>query len=365
MMGPFLIISVTLVMLLGTFRVLGLQKNDWVRILTGCVLFTYSLMALPVLYFEFTRHGFFYGLVFPRCICRVEGKSPSTGDIDRVLKATPGCTELHLDEATEIGDDAARYLAAFRGVVWASSVPSISDTAAKSFANGRAEFSGDGSVERQIIAAGSTPASQSTKDASVAEEAAPEGTLQQGQVAKNSLDLSKPSSGTWAGLFGFNVDPTPDSFRKFVEHEIQSIPNIAPALKPRDSYNFDLKKTNSVVAPYEGVFVVECQSEHGDANVGITCTYTVEANYGLIDGTWTCRSLAVTEGVPIPFNKHLSEPANSPAYRMAEARVRSMSKLISQARSNKPANIIAFQKLADMSRGDWGARLAKVLMLNH
>jgi len=203
------------------------------------------------------------------------------------------------------------------------------------------------------------------KPASVAVEAAPEGTLQQGQVAKNSLNLSKPSSGTWAGLLGFDVDPTPDSFRKFVEHEIQSIPSIAPALKPRDSYKFDLKKTNSVVAPYEGVFVVECQSEHGDANVGITCTFTVEANYGLIDGTWTCRSLAVTEGVPIPFNKHLSEPANSPAYRMAEARVRSMSKLISQARSNKPANIIAFQKLADMSRGDWGARLAKVLMLNH
>jgi len=209
-----------------------------------------------------------------------------------------------------------------------------------------------------------SPNSTASKDASVAEEAAPEGTLQQGQVAKNSLDLSKPSSGTWAGLLGFHVDPTPDSFREFVEHEIQSIPSIAPALKPRDSYKFDLKKTNSVVAPYEGVFVVECQSEHGDANVGITCTYTVEANYGLIDGTWTCRSVAVTEGVPIPFNKHLSEPANSPAYRMAEARVRSMSKLISQARANKPANIIAFQKLEDMSRGDWGTRLAKVLMLN-
>jgi len=184
-----------------------------------------------------------------------------------------------------------------------------------------------------------SPNSTATKDASVAVEAAPEGTLQQGQVAKNSLDLSKPSSGTWAGLLGFDVDPTPDSFRKFVEHEIQSIPSIAPALKPRDSYKFDLKKTNSVVAPYEGVFVVECQSEHGDANVGITCTYTVEANYGLIDGKWSCRSVAVTEGVPVPLNKHLSGPANSPSYRMAEARVRSMSKFVSQVRANKPAEV--------------------------
>lgn len=171
-------------------------------------------------------------------------------------------------------------------------------------------------------------------------------------------DLSRPAAGTWAGLLRLSVNPTPETFRRFVEYEIGRISEIAPVLRTNGAYRLDLRKSDSVVSPYEGWVFVECFSEHGDGDVGITFSYTIECRYGLIDGTWTSQTLSVTPSQPVAFSRRIAEPVNFATARRASARADAISKLTKGGQANN----FSCQSIDELGRFDWGASYAELLL---
>lgn len=180
--------------------------------------------------------------------------------------------------------------------------------------------------------------------------------------SEHATDLSRPAAGTWAGMFGLAVNPTPETYKRFVEHEIRRIREVAPALQPAADYRLDLRKTDSVISPYEGSFIVECQSEYSKEDVGIRFPYTVACRYGLIDGKWTCQDLTVTEEEPIPFSKRVNEPINSPASQRALARVRAIEVSLNKTKAKRAGHKLTFQSIDELSRGEWGADVGALLL---
>ena len=116
----------------------------------------------------------------------------------------------------------------------------------------------------------------------------------------SSESFANPSEGTWAGLVGLSVDPTPESFEKFVKYNIQRITQLVPGLSPTDQYRFDLRKTDSVVSPFIGNFSQDFFIDYihlikGDPAIEINFRYNISVVFGFVDGEWQCQDVTVVK----------------------------------------------------------------------
>ena len=78
-------------------------------------------------------------------------------------------------------------------------------------------------------------------------------------------------------LVGLSVDPTPESFEKFVENAITFITQITPLKEDGGKYIYDLHKSESLIAPYQGMFSKTFKISYGDDDVEIDYTWDISS----------------------------------------------------------------------------------------
>ena len=174
----------------------------------------------------------------------------------------------------------------------------------------------------------------------------------------SSESFANPSEGTWAGLVGLSVDPTPESFEKFVQNAITFITQITPLKEDGGTYRFDLQKSESLIAPYQGMFSKTFKISYGDDEVEIHYTWDISAELGLVKGKWEYQSVLVQGGRRVSTSKKLGADNKSLEFNRAWVRKEAIN-----ASPTTPTTI-RYTNLDQLKESNFGKREAEILLMS-
>ena len=174
----------------------------------------------------------------------------------------------------------------------------------------------------------------------------------------SSDSLANPSEGTWAGVIGLSVDPTPESFEKFVQNAITFITQITPLKEDGGTYRFDLQKSESLIAPYQGMFSKTFKISYGDDEVEIHYTWDISAELGLVKGKWEYQSVLVQGGRRVSTSKKFGADNKSLEFNRAWVRKEAIN-----ASPTTPTTI-RYTNPDQLKEFDFGKRAAEILLMS-